>query len=402
MRRLWLIPLAILLLLTSEAWADVVLIMRREAEAPGNYIRICDIARVEGPREQAEEIAKIVLGRTPGKGQVREYSRWDIEARLYEMGVRARVTFTGNDLVRVFGIGSGRRSTEHSDERSLQPLAPIRLETHSSSGSPGRDAGKDDFSTGWNPTAREAGVGDKPFKPAARVYEPRGNPAEIFAKLSNEAKERIGKSVAEYLAAKYHRPDIEVEAKLLSVDGDIPESVYEVTVEDALGGQVPGKADVRLSVKDTPDSEPRSVVVGADTSVFGLALIAARQLNRDETLDSRDVLVARVRMESGRAYLPPNPNSAAGREMRRSLKAGEPVTTADAAPGEAVKRGELVVVSTRGSGWEINTTAKALGNGMVGDIIQVEDPSNKTKYMARITGHRIVSSMAKKDKLNNK
>lgn len=392
----------LLMLLTSEAWADVVLIMRREAEASGNYIRICDIARVEGPRDQTEEIAMIVLGRTPGKGQIREFTRWDIEYRLFEMGIRARVTFTGNDMVRVFGDGGGRRFGEAADESTFPGLVPLNLERisqapfDSSRGDPRRE------SAGWERTGKDGTIAALPYKPAARAFEPRENPAALLDAMSSDARIRIGNVLSEYLAGKYPRSDIEVEAKLVSVDGEIPSGAYEVKVLDAVSGQVPGRATLRLSVKKQIDDEPRNVVVAADTTVFGLAPVAARQLNRGELLNQRDVLITRVRMESGKAYLPPSSKSVSGREMKRSLKAGEPVTAADAVPGEAVKRGDLVVVDTTGKGWQIRTTAKALGSGMVDDLIQVEDVGTKAKYTARITGRGEVSAMAKKDKLNNK
>ncbi|MDR1535921.1 MAG: hypothetical protein LBU64_12650, partial [Planctomycetota bacterium] len=94
MRRILFITLIVLAVACFEARADVIIIVRRQAEAAGNYIRICDVARVDGPREQAAEVGAIILGPTPGKGETREFTRWEIENRLLEMGVTARVSFT--------------------------------------------------------------------------------------------------------------------------------------------------------------------------------------------------------------------------------------------------------------------------------------------------------------------
>ena len=105
MRRKTSISMFIILLCAPEALADVVVIVRREAESAGKYIRVCDIARVEGPRELALEVAKTVIGPTPQRGETREITRWEIEKRLREMGLDADIAFAGNDSVTVFGNG---------------------------------------------------------------------------------------------------------------------------------------------------------------------------------------------------------------------------------------------------------------------------------------------------------
>lgn len=401
MRRFLAIYLLILMVMTSEAWADVVLIVRREAEASGNYIRICDIARIEGPREQTDEVAKIVLGRSPDSGRSQEFSRWDIEARLYEMGVRVRVTFTGNDMVKVYSTGNrsrGGSGFERDGSSGFQALAPVYLASDPAPGMSAKTAGAQD-AIGWEPSG---GAPAAPYKPAPRVYEPRVNPGELVSRMSVGAKTRVGKTIGEFLTKKYERPDIEVESKLLSLDAGIPDDAFEIKVVEAVGGRVPGKAVLRLSVKDGPDAPDREVVAEADTDVYGLALVAARQYNRGDILANRDVMVSKVKMDSGKSYLPPNPKAVAGLEVKRGMRAGEPLTSADAQPGEAVKRGDLVVVFTKGLGYDVRGTGKAHGSGMVGDIITVEDVGSKTKFTARITGRNYVEVVVPADKLNKK
>ena len=383
------IPLFLFMLLASEAWADVVVIMRREAEATGNYVRICDIARVEGPNEQAREVALIVLGPTPPRGQSQEITRWDIETRLFEMGIVASVTFTGNDMVRVFGNGTGRRILAVGAETGLGRLSPV---TPNDGGTADRRLGAD-------------GDGDpvaKPFKPAPKTFESPVPPGTLVAAMSSGAKSRVNQAIARYLAEKYPRSDMEVEARLLTIEDAVPESAHEIKVEEALGGRVPGKATLRLSVRDTDQAEPRQVVASADTQVYGLALVAGRQLTRGEQLEPRDVVVTRVRMESGKGYLPPTPDAASGRTLKKNVKPGEALLAVDAVPSEAVKRGNLVVVIATGKGWDVKTVGKALGSGMVGDSITVEDASTKAKYPARITGPGTVAMIVPKDRLNKK
>jgi flagella basal body P-ring formation protein FlgA len=96
-------------------------------------------------------------------------------------------------------------------------------------------------------------------------------------------------------------------------------------------------------------------------------------------------------MESGKAYLPPRPETAAGRELSRNLVSGEPVLAGDAVPAQAVKRGETVQSVTRNRAWEVRGRGKALSGGMVGDVVTVEDAGTKVKYQARITDRGVVS-----------
>jgi flagella basal body P-ring formation protein FlgA len=138
-------------------------------------------------------------------------------------------------------------------------------------------------------------------------------------------------------------------------------------------------------------------MVEAETEVFGKALVAIRNIPRGESMMKDDVAVQRVRMESGKSYLPPNAETAVGREARRSFKAGEVILASEAPVGDAVKRGSLVVMKTEGRGWDVQSKVKALGAGAVGDIITVEDMNNKTKYPARITGPGTVAVVVRHD-----
>jgi flagella basal body P-ring formation protein FlgA len=386
-----------LLLTAAPAFAEVVIIVRREAQPTGNYVRVCDIARVDGPADLAREVAMTVLGPAPVGGETQEISRWDIETRLFEMGVGARVTFTGNDVVRVFGNGMAAR---HYAEPAFQPLDP----------SPERAAGDGAFAAG-QPVTRleqrqsERQAGAKPA-PALPMRAEPGQPERRSGRLDElgeESRARVAQAIGDYFADRYRadnakRTDIEVAASVVGAAGGIPSTAYDLRVEGA-EGKIPGRAKVRLLVRDEADSGEREVVVAADTEVSGLALVPVRNFSGGETINPSDVRVERVRMEWGQNYLPPNAKAVLGREAARALKPGEALRPEDAVPGEAVKRGQLVIVDTSGRGWQVVTKAKAQGSGAVGDIITVEDTQNKTKYPARITGHGTVSVVVNKNRL---
>jgi flagella basal body P-ring formation protein FlgA len=366
----------------------VVGIIRREAQSSGKYVRVCDIARVDGPDKLVREVSMTILGPAPMRGESQEFSRWDIESRLYEMGVDANVTFSGNDVVRVFGDGAAVRSAASSNTRQEQELLPVpaRSGLAGVAGDP----------------ARAAGSPEQNVRPQSGTVEPRTRAETSLRRdlLAPEARTRVGQVVSAYISDQYRagkRPDIEVESKVLATDGDIPYSAFEIKVDEAIEAHIPGNALLRLTVKDTSSSAARKVTVSADAQVYGLSLVAARPVAKGDLLEKRDVAVTRVKMESGRMYLPPSPAKAAGLEAQKAFKPGEVIHPKDAIVGMAVKRGNMVVVKNEGKGWEILSKGKAQDGGGIDDLITVEDSSTKARFTARVTGPGTVAVVLKKD-----
>ncbi len=398
MRRTACVFLLSLIASASAAWADVVVIVRREAQTAGNYVRVCDIARVDGPADQAREVAMIVLGPAPAGGETQEITRWDIETRLYEMGVAARIVFSGNDVVRVFPAGAAPRRYEEDSLRSLGSYPSQRAE------SPARDPAD----APANPVTRLDSLQSGRRNAAAPAAPAPGNAlAERrdggTAEGDTPARARVAQTVGDYFADKYRaggagRQDIEVAAKIVgSVEGVAP-GAYELRVENA-EGKIPGRAKVTLFVREDAADAGRTIAVAADTEVYGLALVPVRSISRGETLKAGDVRVDRVRMEWGASYLPPKPAAVAGRVAAQALRPGAGIRPEDTTVGEAVKRNQLVIVDTAGKGWRLQAKAKAQGGGAVGDVITVEDMETRARYPARITAPGSVSVIVNKDKL---
>ncbi len=376
MRRISLILLIMLALPMQEAWADVVVIIRKEAEAVGNYVRVCDIARVEGPKDQATEVGLTILGPTPPKGQPQEISKWEIESRLFEMGVTATIVFSGNDSVRVHCSGPSQRNyAPDPDMARVQPSAPALAL---------------DLGDAVAKTAAKRPSEDK----AKRSAKP-AQPERPIDGMTSHAKDRVGQLVSAFLSKQYQRPDVEVEAKLFSVTDSVSYSAHEIEVVEALEEHGPGRAGRRLRLREDVTSEDREVTAVVDASVFGLAPVAKRQLFPGEILDPADVAVRRVKMEAGKSYLPPSPKSVDGLEIRNGLTAGAPILASQTVPTEAVKRGDTVATEVSGTGWKVQGSAKALAGGRLGEVITVQDSSTKKKYPARIVGRGKVSLSTK-------
>jgi flagella basal body P-ring formation protein FlgA len=77
-----------------------------------------------------------------------------------------------------------------------------------------------------------------------------------------------------------------------------------------------------------------------------------------------------------------------GREATRQLDAGQPVDARSLRQPVMVRRNEVVAVLAKGAGVKVRTSAKALEDGSLGDLINVETVEQKIKqrFTARVVG----------------
>jgi flagellar basal body P-ring formation protein FlgA len=113
--------------------------------------------------------------------------------------------------------------------------------------------------------------------------------------------------------------------------------------------------------------------------------VLTRNVERTDILKSADVVVERrPRAEVG--------NDAAAREqavgmqMRRPIRAGQPLRIADLAKPDLVQRDQPVTVIFQTAGLYLTTRGKALDNGTEGDIVSVLNIQSKRTVTGTVTG----------------
>jgi len=82
---------------------------------------------------------------------------------------------------------------------------------------------------------------------------------------------------------------------------------------------------------------------------------------------------------------------AVGMQMRRPMRAGQPLRTADLAKPDLVQRDQSVTVIYQSAGLYITARAKALDNGTEGDVISVLNPQSKRTVTGIVTGRAQVT-----------
>ena len=126
--------------------------------------------------------------------------------------------------------------------------------------------------------------------------------------------------------------------------------------------------------------------------LIAFAFAAAAQLSGSSSLVATDVIragdmvtTANVQTESGDVL--PDSSPLIGREVRRTVYAGQAVTLDDTRPVRLVKRNQMVTLKFVTGGLEITTTGRAMGEAAADEPVAV----------VNLNARKIVNGIVQKD-----
>ncbi len=105
--------------------------------------------------------------------------------------------------------------------------------------------------------------------------------------------------------------------------------------------------------------------------------VTARPLSRGTILGSGDLQIARHGIKQLPAGYLVELQQALGKQLSRSLVAGEVITLNVIAAPRLVRRGQLVSLLAQGPGIDVRSSGKALTDGVEGDRVKVQNPASK-------------------------
>ena len=168
---------------------------------------------------------------------------------------------------------------------------------------------------------------------------------------------------------------------------------WQWTVEAEPLGPVPdGKIIAPLSI--APGTGSATLKFDDGDSVKSLAvrlswsqpgIVAARPLERGTILAPGDIALQTVRVLRSQG-LASAPEEVLGRELQKSLSAGEPVPLNILSVPPILKRGEPVLIVFRRNGFLIEVRGEALDGGAAGDLVRVRNLQSRTVIRGVITG----------------
>ncbi|MGJ4947647.1 flagellar basal body P-ring formation chaperone FlgA [Bradyrhizobium sp. HKCCYLS20291] len=121
------------------------------------------------------------------------------------------------------------------------------------------------------------------------------------------------------------------------------------------------------------------------------AVVLIRNLDRNEMIRAGDLQVERrPRAELGGAE-PASRELAVGMQMRRPVRAGQPLKATDLAKPDLVQRDQAVTLIYQTAGIYLTTRGKALESGTEGDVVSVLNLQSKRTIAGRVSGRGQVS-----------
>ena len=150
-----------------------------------------------------------------------------------------------------------------------------------------------------------------------------------------------------------------------------------------------GRFDVSLEIANDGAAPTRLRFTGTAIETAEAAVLT-RNVDRNEILKASDITMERrPKAEVG------NDNAmrdaAIGLQARRSLRAGQPLKTADLAKPDLVTRDQSVTLTYESAGIYLTIRAKALENGAEGDVVSVLNLQSKRTVTGTVTGRNQVS-----------
>ena len=140
--------------------------------------------------------------------------------------------------------------------------------------------------------------------------------------------------------------------------------------------------------------QPKTHRVPVSASLKKEVVVALNSIIRGRIIARSDVMLEeRVFTKLDKIGMT-DPASVIGQEARRVLGVGEMLTSADIKSKILVKRNDLLSVRSINGGIAIESTATALLDGALGDIIEVRNEASEKTFWARVTGLRQAEALA--------
>lgn len=136
--------------------------------------------------------------------------------------------------------------------------------------------------------------------------------------------------------------------------------------------------------------KPWTLYVPVKVAVFRDVLVTTRPLARGELVSATDLRMERRNLDTLRAGYLTDPKQAIGKLAKRSLTRGTALSASNLAAQRVIKRGEKVTLLMDIPGIQVRATAKALGDGVIGETISVRNTSSKKVVQATVIAPGVV------------
>jgi flagella basal body P-ring formation protein FlgA len=200
--------------------------------------------------------------------------------------------------------------------------------------------------------------------------------------IEDEAVDFLSRNISaphDSLAIAIGLPAVAVEA------ADVADIAFDVLSGRPAGGTVPFKVTLFLS-----DGTTRDLTATARVRIYDTVAVSSARIQRHEILGIDDVRLERREV----THLPDayfsDPLELAGQRTKRLTGIGKIFTASDVEPNPLIKRGSGVMVCVAIGSVTVSSKAKALEDGILGDVIKVQDLGTRKRLVGIVAGERLV------------
>ncbi len=193
----------------------------------------------------------------------------------------------------------------------------------------------------------------------------------------------LGERVIELLTSQLHCGADELEVVFDPASADSAELRVEGLVSiTSTDRQLLGRRHWRAEI--TQHNRRQRRYLTGTVAVRRNVVVAARALGAGEVLTAADVTRAQ-RSDAGAGWMT-DPADVVGQQVTAPLLAGQPIAADALARPVLVRRGQTVAVEYRTGSLVVALKAKALADGHAGERIELENPTNRRRIVAVVTG----------------
>lgn len=306
-------------LANAQGVREFVLQFRATPKAEGSLIRFGDLLDIRGEEEAAKRIADLPLLPAPQAGT---------ELRITKEEILQQLQIRGYDLGQFRWFG--------------------------------------DAETRFKPAAPEAPIG---FRNTSNLL-----PAYVTDRSAVQAERNIKDVVSRYIALQ--NPNLSGAKMQFEVPKEhLHLLLQRRNIKRIGGGAAPwtGEQDFVLQLQDKNDLLEipiKALITPPETFV-----VAVKPLRRGDVIEATD-----LELQVVPTYSDPTQEivyftdfkDVIGKQLRRSISTGQPIRDSDVGPPIVIEKNQLVQIKVVMGGVEVETAGRAITEGAVGDLVQVE------------------------------
>ena len=196
-------------------------------------------------------------------------------------------------------------------------------------------------------------------------------PAFVDQRSLESARSNVTAAIREYLNLKSSAPtDWRVEAQIPNQFAKLMQARRNIV--SIGGGREPWLGEQQFVLQVKNGSQTQSVTIVAQVQLPPMVVVASGPIRRDQILSAELLEYAPLPKNASEGDYFTDIAAAVGKQLRRSVSSGQAINHEVVGAPIVIQRNDLVELEAIAGAVSVRTSAKSLGTGAVGDLIDIE------------------------------